>query len=318
MTEFGGYFELELNKTQEYHAQALKLNSGRNCLLYILKAQKPSKIYIPSYICNSVLAPIISEGIKFDFYNINEKFEIISNLSLNNNEKLFYVNYYGLKSDYVNYLCDTYSCALIIDNTQAFFELPLAGIDTIYSPRKFFGVSDGGYLYTEKTLDIVFEKDESTEFAMHLLGRRDIGASHYYKQYQKSEDRLSNQPIKEMSRLTQEILQSIDYETAKSKREINFKNLHLELRNKNIFNLDEAGLNGPMTYPFFTKDKMLREYLIGKNVYVARYWDDVLDRDSDCDTEKRIVEQLVPLPIDQRYCEEDMQKILKFLVKTHG
>ena len=27
------------------------------------------------------------------------------------------------------------------------FEKPLKNIDTIYSPRKFFGVSDGGYLY---------------------------------------------------------------------------------------------------------------------------------------------------------------------------
>jgi hypothetical protein len=73
-----------------------------------------------------------------------------------------------------------------------------------------------------------------------------------------------------------------------------------------------------MTYPFFTKNKMLREYLINKKVYVARYWDDVLDRDGDCDTEKHIVDQLVPLPIDQRYCEKDMQIILKILAKMHG
>lgn len=315
MKEIGGYFELELNQKEEYHSQGLRLNSGRNCLLYILQAQKPSKIFLPYYICDSILEPIISEGIKYELYNINESFEITSDLSLKQDEKLLYVNYFGLKSVYSKCLAEKYTHAFILDNTQAFFEKPLTNIDTIYSPRKFFGVSDGGYLYTHTKLNAKLEKDESIEFSEQLLGRQDKSASHYYKQYQKAEHRLVGQPIKSMSKLTQAILKSIDYEVAKSKRVDNFEKLHLKLKNINALNLDHIKLNGPMVYPFVTKIPMLREYLIEKKVYVARYWGEVLDRDGIGNVEQKIVESLVPLPIDQRYGKEDMQRILALLAE---
>ena len=37
MKTIGGYFELELKKNEEYHKDALSLNTGRNALEYILK-----------------------------------------------------------------------------------------------------------------------------------------------------------------------------------------------------------------------------------------------------------------------------------------
>jgi len=70
-----------------------------------------------------------------------------------------------------------------------------------------------------------------------------------------------------------------------------------------------------MVYPFVTKIPMLREYLIEKKVYVARYWGEVLDRDGVGNAEQRIVQSLVPLPIDQRYGKEDMQRVLTILTE---
>ena len=171
MKEIGGYFELELAQGDEYHSEAIKLNSGRSCLLYILRSQKPAKVYVPYYICNSILEPIISEGIEYEFYNIDLNFEIVIAPMLKSEEKLLYVNYFGLKSDYVQSLVEKYAQALVIDNTQAFFDKQIKGIDTFYSPRKFFGVSDGGYLYTNSELNENLEQDKSIEFSQQLLGR---------------------------------------------------------------------------------------------------------------------------------------------------
>ena len=39
MKELGGYFELELPKKTEFHKDAVRLNSGRNALEYILLAK---------------------------------------------------------------------------------------------------------------------------------------------------------------------------------------------------------------------------------------------------------------------------------------
>ena len=148
MKEIGGYLGLELSTKEEYHTCAIKLNSGRNAFRYILEAQNINKIYIPNLICNSIIEPLIELSISYEFYNIDSNFEINQEIELLKEERIFYVNYFGLKSKYLKRLADKYKSNLILDNTQAFFERPLDKIDTIYSPRKFFGVSDGGYLYT--------------------------------------------------------------------------------------------------------------------------------------------------------------------------
>ena len=51
----GGYFELELPLKEEFHKDALRLNSGKNCLEYILRARQYKKVYIPYYTCDVVL-----------------------------------------------------------------------------------------------------------------------------------------------------------------------------------------------------------------------------------------------------------------------
>ena len=46
MNSIGGYFELELQRGKEYHEHAVKLNTGRNALKYILKVKEYEKIYL--------------------------------------------------------------------------------------------------------------------------------------------------------------------------------------------------------------------------------------------------------------------------------
>jgi hypothetical protein len=310
MNEIGGYFELELSRGKEYHSDLIKLNSGRNSLKYILKAQKPNKVYIPNYVCDSVLEPLEELNIKYEFYNIDEKFEIIQNIKLEKNEKIFYVNYFALKSLYINKLVDIYFDNIIIDNTQAFFENPLKNIDTIYSPRKFFGVSDGGYLSTNKLLNQPFELDESYTNSVQLLGRIDKNASFFYVDYQIAEERLINQSIKKMSKLTQRILSSIDYERVIKKRKKNFIYLHEKLRNMNLINIPSDLNFVPFVYPLMTENKNLRQKLIENKIYIAKYWNEVLERHFVSDIEKDFVNKVLPLPIDQRYNLDDMQRIV--------
>ena len=131
MKEIGGYFELELTKGIEYHSELLKLNSGRNAFKYILKTRNPKKVFIPNFICDSVIEPLDELKINYEFFNIDENFEIIQNVILKENEIIFYVNYFALKSKYIEKLTHKYNNNLIVDNTQAFFEKPLKDIDTI-------------------------------------------------------------------------------------------------------------------------------------------------------------------------------------------
>jgi hypothetical protein len=249
MKEIGGYFELELTKSIEYHSKLIKLNSGRNTFKYILKTRNPKKVFIPNYICDSIIEPLEELKISYEFFNVDENFEIVQDIKLKENEMIFYVNYFALKSKYIEKLVHKYKNNLIVDNTQAFFEKPLKDIDTIYSPRKFFGVSDGGYLSTNKFLNEDLEQDKSYSHSIQLLGRIDKNASSFYNEYQKAETRLINQPIKKMSRLTQSILSSIDYDNAMKKRKENFAYLQEALNDENILDVSILSQSSPFVYP---------------------------------------------------------------------
>jgi hypothetical protein len=310
----GGYFEFELpQKNEPWHPQAIALNNARNGFRYLLEARKPIHVFLPNYICNSMLEPLEALNIRYSFYRINNTLEIEDKPTINNNTILLYVNYFGVKHDYCEKLYAQYGNSLVIDNTQAFFEKPFQGVDTIYSARKFFGVSDGGYLYTTHKNNAKFDKDYSGERVRHLVGRLEKSATEYYSAYRISEKSLKGQPIKQMSALTCNILKGIDYEKVKLIRERNFLFLHNTLKDSNELTLNTDSLNGPMIYPYFSNNAALRQTLISQKVYVAKYWSEVEVRETVSQFEKKLVEHLIPLPIDQRCEIVDLLRILKII-----
>ena len=314
MKPIGGYFSLELPRFEEYHKDALHLNTGRNCLEYILISRGYKKVYIPCYICDVVLEPFRKLDIEYELYHVDERLEIKDQISLNPGDALLYVNYFGLKQRYVESLAETYGSTLIIDNTQAFYAEPVAGIDTFYSCRKFFGVPDGAYLYTDKLLDQVFELDESYDRMNHLLKRIDLGAESGYDDFRINDERLSGLPIRQMSLLTKRLMQSIDYDSVACRRRANYSFLRTALGNTNEVSFDLEDDAVPMVYPYLAPVKGLRERLISNKVFVACYWPNVLEWAKEEELEHRFASRMHPLPIDQRYGEDDLKRVAEELI----
>jgi hypothetical protein len=306
----GGYFELELQQGEHYHKKALRLNTARNCLEYVLRARQYKKIYIPYYTCEVILEPIQKLNIDYEFYSIDQKLEPIKEYKLSKDEAFLYTNYFGLKQNAVVSLSGCYGINLIVDNSQAFFADPIDRIDTFYSARKFFGVPDGAYLYTDTFFDEDFEQDISYERMEHLLKRIDIGTEAGYVDFQRNDDLLINQPIKKMSNLTEKILKSIDYDKVKRDRQQNYKYLHNHLKDKNSLSLICNEDDVPMVYPFLAEMSNLKQKLISEKIFVATYWPNVLEWCSEIEFEYILVKNIISLPIDQRWNECDMQQII--------
>lgn len=309
MEAIGGYFSLELPLQEKYHKNAIQLNTGRNCLEYILLVRGYKKVYLPFYTCEAVMEPINKLGISYEFYHIDINFEIKDRYTLKEGEALLYTNYFGLKQRYVEQLAEKIGSRLIVDNTQAFYAQPLEDIDTFYTCRKFFGVPDGAYLYTNKVLDIELKRDVSFDRMTHLLKRIDFSAEDGYKDYQTAEHLLSQKGIMKMSRLTERLMQSIDYQAAAKQRIANFTQLHEALKTTNQLNFDLDENAVPMVYPYLTKKKGLRERLIENKVFVAKYWPNV-QKLSNYELEYEFATRIIPLPCDQRYGEEEMNRIV--------
>jgi len=310
MSAIGGYFELELRKGEHYHKNAIQLNTARNCFEYVLRARGYSKVFLPYYTCEVMLEPIQKLHVDYEFYHINELLEPVELPELRSNEGFLYTNYFGLKQGCVKRLASVYGTNLIVDNAQAFYAEPLPGIDTFYSARKFFGVADGAYLYTNTTLQQDFEQDSSFERMSHLLKRIDLGAEAGYQDFKNNDDNLIGQPIKRMSKLTQRLLSTIDYEFTYQHRRENYKQLNDALCSSNLIHLELDSESVPMVYPYLTKDASLKQRLIANRIFVATYWPNVFNWCKQHDIEYKLANQIVYIPIDQRYGKKEMSSIV--------
>lgn len=314
MNPIGGYFELELRKGVEYHNNAIRLNSGRNAFEYILRAKGYKKVYLPYYICEVMLEPIKKLKLGYEFYHINEQLDPIFNFGRIREEETFiYPNYFGLKRETVLKLSNI--CPnLIIDNSQAFFDKPLDGIDTFYSPRKFFGIPDGAYLFTNKKSKTKLTRDNSVARFSHLIKRIDEGAEIGYPDFKANNNALKGQSIRVMSVLTKALLCNIDYNTAIEIRKRNYHFLNENLKQINGLKLPETNDSVPMVYPYLTaKGKYLRQNLVQKRVFVATYWPNVFTWCNENELEFAFAEQIVPLPIDQRYNEQKLSVMIHII-----
>jgi hypothetical protein len=95
-----------------------------------------------------------------------------------------------------------------------------------------------------------------------------------------------------------------------SKRLKNFKILDKYLHKKNELHI--GGTNcSPICYPLLIKNgKKLKEKLISKSIFVPTYWPG-LNIESDYTYERKLIEHLVCLPVDQRYNDVHMMKIIE-------
>lgn len=72
----------------------------------------------------------------------------------------------------------------------------------------------------------------------------------------------------------------------------------------------------PLAYPLYVEDDCLRKRLIANHVFVPTYWPNVLESCGTDTLEYSFAKYLLPLPIDQRYGEEEMQTIVGIITDT--
>ena len=307
MKEIGGYFQLEEMPGEEYYPDLYRVNLGRTALLWLLKSRRCRKILLPYFLCGSVVHTCQENQIETEFYHLNEKLEVLyPKEQLPEGEYLYLVNYYGQLSDSrISEYKKIYG-NIIVDHTHAFFQKPLKGIDTLYSCRKFWGVSDGAYLSTDASLTENKTVDYSAERMKHILGRYEHNAGTYYKDMLENAAKYDGMELRQMSKLTQNLLKAVDYDRAKKKREENYRILGELLPSESIFN--QTVPEGPFAYPYFHADGMkLRRYLAEKKIFVPTYWKNIIENSETKSLEYTWAANILPLPCDQRYSVEDMK-----------
>jgi hypothetical protein len=307
----GGYFELELPRSGELYPDFYRFNLARRAIAAFFKARNIDCVHVPGYICNSVTDALEAADIEMRSYAIRD----IQNIQLpkiERNEGLLIVNYFDLHDQFD---LSEYSAPenVLIDNSQAFFNS--ANENIVYSPRKFFGVPDGAYLKT--TQEIVdfysLNRFNPKECMGPLIERIEHGAETGYPLFQQLHELYDKAPLEQMSNLSKRILESLNYALIERQRLDNFLFLHEKLGSINELSFNRTGR---FCYPLMIKDAgAVRERLAQHRIYVPTYWPSVrLNRSAD-EYDLRLVNDLLPLPIDQRYTIREMEFIVSKILE---
>ena len=316
--EYGGYLPLEIQsyKGEFYETNNLfdviRFNSGRSTFYFAAKLSKMKKIFLPYFTCDETKIPFTKLGIEVDYYLLDDEL-LPKGVVLQDDDYMFWTNYYGNASkSQINEVSKRYK-NLIIDNCHAFFSSPLKGAFNCYSTRKFFGVSDGAYLVKEN-LDFEenIEKDISYKNCNHLIKQIELGVNAGYSESLDNEIRLC-EGFKHMSNFTQKVLESLDYDKIKKIRNRNFNLIHKILGDINQFPINVESKTH-MYYPFLVNQSDLRYKLIESKIFNPFWWEHVLKIVPSNSIEYKLAKYTVMLPIDQRYDEDDISKISKIVL----
>ena len=311
MREIGGYLELERNTGSLLHDGALPLGSGRAALRYLIEQRGIRKLALPDHLCDVVTQVCRECGVETRVYPVGEDLRPVPP-AIEADEWLYLVNYYGqLTREELTALHARYP-RLIVDNAQAYFDLPLPGVDTLYTCRKFLGVPDGGFLYTDAPVREL-EEDRSLSRMRFVLGRFEQDAGSFYEAASRNNDELPAEPLR-MSRLTENLLRGIDYDRVRQRRSENFLRLHEALGSVNALPVRPA--EGAFAYPLLLeKGSAVRRALIAEKIFVPTLWPNVLREQPEGSAAHHLAADLLPLPCDQRYGAEEMAFVAETVLR---
>lgn len=312
MKEYGGYIEFENYHSDMLHEGAISLNCGRNALAYLCEAKKIKKLYLPYFLCSSVPTLCEKIGVEYSYYDINKNFEPIFYRTLGKDEWFYMVNFYGqFDNNYLITWKQKYD-RVIVDNAQSYFQMPAEGVDTLYTCRKYFGVADGAFLYTDIKLDREIPQDESFERMHFLLGRYERSANEFYSEYVANNEYFVTEPVKRMSHLTENLLHGIDYESIARKRQNKFDYLNARFCDMNELKL--KSVYGAFMYPLLIQNgSAVRKKLQKEKIYIPTLWPNVLEQCQKDSLEYHYAADILPIPVDQRYGIEDMKYLVEVI-----
>ncbi len=315
MREIGGYMELERFRGDLYHGDAVALNCGRGCLAYLVELRGIRAMWVPDWMCGSVPDLLRREGVEVKVYRIGRDMLPVYDFEVAEGEWMLLMDYYGQLREEDADRALARSCGrLVVDETQGFFRRPWPGADTLYTCRKWFGVSDGGYLATRDggRLSRKLPRDESHARMGFVLGRLERPAGEFFAEAGENNDVFATEPARSMSAITENILRAVDYSDVAGRRRENWGVLEAALGASNLLPQREPDV--PFMYPYMVEGaQRVRRRLIESRIYVPMLWPDLPERLPSGSVAREMSESILPLPVDQRYGVEEMGAIVAAL-----
>lgn len=342
--ELGSNFDLNLNdlfykqnNVIEYlssYASAW-FNYGRSAIKSVLLVESKS-LLLPEYICSSVTDCFPQENIVF--YKIKDDFSIdfddLFSKIAPNVGMIYICHYFGYLQDKEQLdLCrcraTKYNIKIIEDTTQSFFsQQEIIGDVAIASLRKWLPIPQGAVLYTlgggicNQIRYPDRESRDNTCAAGMVLKKLFLNDGYdtnsmYRDIFVKCADGVDScQDIERISQFAFFALKCFEVGKIIKQRKENANQLAKFLKGKGMVIRDFSDAECPLAYPVRVKNRDdFRKYLIDNRVYCAVHWPFNGFKPADRIMAKRNAEELISLPIDQRYGVKEMDYLCEIIDK---
>ena len=312
------------------HCSTPKLSLGRTCFYSILEAIKKEigGILVPDYLCSSIAeVPVrIRMGIKH--YHISPEFlpdmDEIGRLIESSNEKLaiLLISYFGLidlNEIVLNIRARFPGVIIIIDDVQNYYGFgKYDDYDYCFSSyRKWFAVPDGADILRKKNMPETREYIEQGKYVAYKTSgnilknyKNIIGDEIAIELIDKGEELIDNYYLCGCSDVGKLLFKRLEFESIANTRKRNAAFLHNGLVKIGIRHLyDDARV--PLFIPIIIKNRdMVRNRLFEKCIFAPVHWPVV---DSNLQGDNELYKNELSLICDQRYTEEDMDRIIRVI-----
>lgn len=320
------------------------LSTGRSAIRFVIEAIEKNcpglrKVAVlPSFTCNTVFEPFLNKDYEVHYYPVEKNLSttvdsILQTVIEYNPSIVLFHRYFGFDTidGRLDVFCDTlrklgkYS---IEDCTQCLYSnIPRSKSDyTVGSIRKWTGTPDGGFAVCKKgsflckpqIADVKLEKAkiEASYAKYHYLYDNKGDKSVMLNMYRHAEDILDQQSIiYSISETSAKVQSNLDVGYLRKKRQDNFIFLRDSIITpiKPIFNL-ETDREIPLYFPILVEDRSaLQKFLVENAIYAPVVWPKDEKQPKQCETTEYLYSHLLCIPIDQRYDQDDMNRIVKVI-----
>lgn len=333
----GGEFEIDVRGFQYKQNDngalegVYKYSSGRSALYYILldvqKRYGITRVYLPDYLCLSVMIAVEKSRMQAVFYNLNDQLEIdVERFPLKDNEKeaVLLINYFGLKDlqSQIEFIYTISKEAIIIeDDVQAFYEFCKPRLTTAYkftSIRKTFACPDGGLVKTDNELQLVTEPNKFHQFKLAGSILKSLRKPEYYDDdvylhlFEQGESYIDKDITFGMSQISQETITKIAFERIAYIRQRNARQIFDGLQNlgvRIILPIPEG--KTPLFIPIWLENRdEVRMKMFKQQIFSPIHWP---LEGMKVKKGSEMAKHELSIIIDQRYTNKDMDFILTTL-----
>ena len=316
------------------------LSTGRaaqNLVLETIENRNPNikkRALIPGFTCTTVVKPFKTHGYQIYTYSVDDTLvanldEIEKQIDGLDIDVILFHRYYGFDTcKKWDRLIEKYSkkgVVFIEDKTQCLYsELPVLNVDYIVgSIRKWDGMPDGGIaickdgelvnkpkLYDDEMVNCRIKASYlKYDYIFNDKGYKEV----FRELYEESADLLYGQKeFYKMHPFSYNFMLSLNEDELKDKRRENYNYLYNAIKNNTKIKLLSPELNigeVPLYLALLVEDRQeLQAILRNKDIYAPMIWPYEDESLKVSDEVMKIYNQVICIPIDQRYDIDDMER----------